>query len=101
MPEKRKRYKIINGILICLINALAIVAIQTIGFSSLNAFERQLSTSMAMDQMTGSAQYIDYAPMIRYGSAIMWIAQIICILGIIIKIIDIVNYCKGESNEEH
>ena len=64
-----KKYKIINGILGCLMNALAIAAIQTIGFSSLNAFERQLSTSMAIDQMSGSAQYIDYAPMIRCGSA--------------------------------
>ena len=60
-----KKYKIINGILGCLMNALAIAAIQTIGFPSLNAFERQLSTSMAIDQMSGSAQYIDYAPMIR------------------------------------
>lgn len=96
-----KKYKIINGILGCLMNALAIAAIQTIGFPSLNAFERQLSTSMAIDQMSGSAQYIDYAPMIRCGSAIMWVAQIICVLGIIAKIIDIVNYYKGESNEEH
>lgn len=63
-----KKYKIINGILWCLMNALAIAAIQTIGFPLLNAFERQLSTSMAIDQMSGSAQYIDYAPMIRYGS---------------------------------
>lgn len=96
-----KRHKIINGILRCLMSALAIVAIQAVGFPSLNAFERQLSTSMAMGQMSGSAQYIDYAPMIRYGSAIMWVAQIICVLGIIVKIIDIINYCKGELNEKH
>lgn len=93
-----KKYKIINGILGCLMNALAIAAIQTIGFPLLNAFERHLSTSMAIDQMSGSAQYIDYAPMIRCGSAIMWVAQIICVLGIIAKIIDIVNYCMRPAN---